>query len=216
MQISLVPTKRDPQRMMIRVAGKVMATLPRTVLAELHIEAGTPWSQALAERVAKAVAFDQARRKAIRLLERRMFGRAELIDRLTRADHPRAAAEVIADEMVERGVIDEAAYGRAIIDAQRARRPAGPHLLRHKLMQRKLSRDLIDKLLAEAIDPADSLEQAMTLAQRRLATVAMAKLDPASRKRRLWGLLQRRGFDAQTCREVLENLPGLRENEVFD
>ena len=95
-----------------------------------------------------------------------------------------------------------------VIRAERARKPAGARLLRYRLMQKKVPRALIDRLVAEADEAYDAVDEARALAQRRLAAAAMRTLEPAVRRRRVWATLARRGFDADTIRNAVDGLIG--------
>ena len=89
----------------------------------------------------------------------------------------------------------------------------GPRLLEQKLMQKKLPRDMVRELAQEAEDNTDPVEDAWSLVEKKLATSTMQKLDTATRKRRLWGMLARRGFDGETIRTVMDRVHGNDEED---
>lgn len=202
----LQPTKRDPGRVMIRVDGAVKATLPREVVDRLGIAVGTRWTEAAAERVAEAVDADKARRYAINALGRRALSAGELADRIRRRGHSSEVAAAVVGEMVDKRFIDDEAYGRSVIRAERSRRPAGPRLLRQKLMQKRLDRSLIDQLIRELEAEQDPVADARRLVDSRLRAPTFQRLDPAARQRRLWSQLARRGFAPETIRAAMEGL----------
>ena len=200
----LQPTKRDPARVMIRVGAKVAATLPRSAVDELGIAAGTPWTPALAAAVAEAVDADKARRYALNALGRRALSRGELVERIRRRGHGDEVARRVVDDLGSRGLVDDLAYARAVIRSERARKPAGPALLRAKLMHKRVDRQTIDAAIAEADDGYDQVEAARQLIERRLRTTAMRRADPPTRQRRLWALLARRGFSVDIIRAAIK------------
>lgn len=202
---------RDPARVSIRVGAKSMGTLARSRVEELGITPGEAWSDELAERVSVAMELDKAQRYALNALARRPLSEGQMRDKLRQRGHGSAAIEQIVSALVERGYLDDEAFGRSAIEAERARKPAGPQLLRYKLMQKKLSSELIDRLVNEADEAYDGVDVARQMAEKKLATSAMQKLDPAARKRRLWGQLARRGFGPDVIRSALEGLDGLDE-----
>jgi regulatory protein len=202
----LQPTKRDPNRVMIRVDGKVVATLPRDVIESLGVMVDTEWTASLAERVDVAVDADKARKYAMNALGRRALSCGELADRIKRRGHSQAVADRVVEELIERGYLDDLAYARAVIRSERARKPAGPSLLRAKLFKKRVGRSVIDRAIAEADADYDQIDAARALAERRLRTAAMQKADAETRKRRLWGLLARRGFNVDTIRSAMDQL----------
>lgn len=206
--IKLKPS-RDPSRVSIRVGGKSVGTISRTRAEAMGLSNGDEWTDGLAARVADAVAIDKAQRYALNALARRPMSEGQMRERLKRREFSVAVADEIVAALVERGLIDDESFGRHAIEAERRRKAAGGRLLRYKLMQKKLPRDLVDRLVDEAEAGYDAVDEARALAEKKLATMAMRKLDPAGRKRRLWGLLARRGFGPDVIRSALDPLAGL-------
>ncbi|MEX0654324.1 MAG: regulatory protein RecX [Phycisphaeraceae bacterium] len=190
---AIKPTQRDPARATVRVGRKVVATLPRQRIAELELTVGMAWTEALAARVAEAAVYDKALRQAMNRLARRGRSRHELDRKLRELGYEQGVRDRVLERLTELGFLDDEALGRALVREIQNRRPAGPHLLRQKLRHKGLDRALIDRLLAETREVQDQAGDAETLLRQRLR--AMARLDPATRKRRLYGLLTRRGFD---------------------
>jgi SOS response regulatory protein OraA/RecX len=52
------------------------------------------------------------------------------------------------------------------------------------------------------------------ITEKRLAAASLRRCEPRKRKQRLWGALARRGFDTDTIRQALEDLPGLHDDEA--
>jgi len=73
------------------------------------------------------------------------------------------------------------------------------------LTQRGLDRALIDRLLdADRPRPEDAVQGAADLARKTLRT--LGRFDPPTRKRRLWAMLARRGFDTDTIEAALRSV----------
>jgi len=201
-------TQRDPLRVTVRAGGKVVATLPRETANELGLAVGIKWTAALAARVADATDYDKALRYALRALGRRALSRGELADRIRRRGHGQAVVDQVIEHIVARGWLDDAQYGRAVIANERARKPTGDRLLRHKLAQKRVPRELAEQLVDEAEQDHDAVAEARRFAQTKLKSASFAKLDALTRKRRLWGQLARRGFGPDVIRQALEPLLG--------
>lgn len=198
------PTQRDPGRMTIRLGGKVVATLPMRKIEELGLHVGQVWDEALAQRVRQAGVFDKALRQAMNRLNRRAMSRRDLGRKLGDLGHEAPVCEAVLDHLTERGFLDDEAYARALIDATLRQKPAGPQLLRQKLYQKGIGRSLIEKLVGEATDGQDLAPGAVDLARKKLRS--LKRVDIATRKRRLYGLLARRGFNPDTISSVMSEL----------
>jgi len=208
---ALKPLPSDPDLIAVRVGRRTAARLRREDVAELGLEVGTVWDAALAARVAPRAAALEARRAALRLVNRRALSSGELIDRLRRKGFDADVARAVATRLVEQRILDDESYGRSIIERERARRPAGRRLLRHKLIAKRLSAALIDRLLDEADGEVDDVAEARALAEKRLRSASLQRCDRPTRTRRLFAALARRGFDPETIRTALAQLDDLSE-----
>jgi regulatory protein len=204
----LTPIRRDPSRLTVRAGGRAVATLGREQIEAMGLTVGMAWTEALAARVASAAEHDKARRYAARALGRRALSRGELIDRMRRRGHDESTATGVADELEANGWLDDRAYGRMVIDSERSRKPAGAALLRHKLAHKRVPRRLAEQLIDQAEQNYDAVAEARSLAERRLATASLQRCDRVAKRRRLWGLLARRGFCPQVIREALDPVLG--------
>ena len=201
---ALRPTNRDPNRSTVKVDGKAVGTLANQLIADLDLKVGSPWTDDLAERVGGAVVYDKAFRAATSRLARRAMSRGMLRQKLRTVKEPAPpdVIERVLDRLTELGFIDDRAFGEALIRETTRSKPAGPMLLRQKLMQKGVDRELIDGLVADATD--DREEQAEGATEIALKKVrSMQRLDAAARKRRLYGQLARRGFTPDAIRAAM-------------
>ncbi len=202
----IVASNRDGRRVVVKVDGKATARLSIEQVAALGLAAGMAWDAALAGRVAEAAAYDKAMQDALRRLNRRAMSRGDLDRKLRQLEHEPAIRQRVLERLAELSLLDDEAFGRALIRETTARRAAGPRLLGQKLRRKGLDRQLIDRLLAELREGqgADPAAGAIELARKRLAS--MQRLDAATRKRRLYGLLSRRGFEPPVIDTVMRTL----------
>ncbi len=197
------PTQRDPNRATVKVDGRAVGTLSLKLIADLGLAIGTPWNEALAAKVADAVLFDKAFRAATRRLGRRAMSRGMVQRKLRDLGHPPEAAQRVLQRLEELDLLDDEAFGRALIREITRAKPAGPMLLRQKLMTKGLDRALIDRLVGEATSDTDQQADGATdFARKKIRS--MQRLDPAARKRRLYGQLARRGFTPDAIHAALD------------
>lgn len=201
---AIVPDRKDPTRTIIKVDGRSVATVSQASIRELGIRENQPWDTQLAVQVAEAAKVDCAHRAAMQRLNRRALTTAQLASKLYRLGYAAATVQRVCRGLQQIGALDDEAFGRSLIRELQDRKPAGPRLLRQKLLQRGIEQSLIDRLIAESLDTADPRTTAIELARRKLPL--LERHDPKTRKKRLWGMLQRRGFDEETIQEVLEEV----------
>ena len=75
-----------------------------------------------------------------------------------------------------------------------------------ELLRSGVKGDVADKALDEVYDKTDSTAVARALAAKQAAR--LKKLDPLVARRRLVGMLQRRGFDYDTIKPVVDEVLG--------
>ena len=203
---AITPARSNTRRAVVKVDGKPVATLSLNLIAELGLGVDQLWDEAVAAKVHAAADYDRAYRAATNRLNRRQLSTYQLSQKLSKLGHSGPVLDRVIARLTDLGFLNDYALGQAIIQSIMSRKPAGPRFLRAKLRQRGLPGDLADRLIQETtVDTQTAVDQAATLARHRLKTMA-ANLDPAVCRRRLWGLLARRGFDGDTIEQALSQL----------
>lgn len=98
---------------------------------------------------------DEARKKALSLLERRDYGSAELTAKLIEKGAEPSDAEAAVARMVEYGFVNDENYA-AMVARHYAAKGYGPARVREELKKRKLDRELWDAALEEMPDNSDA------------------------------------------------------------
>ncbi len=207
--VEIRPTQRDANRATVRVGlvggrkkPRVVATLTTRSIADLGLKVGLVWTDALSSQVEQGSTVDKAMRAAMNRLNRRALTGWMLRDKLKSLGHESAVIDAVIERLTAMALLDDERYGRALIRDVLMRKPAGPALLKQKLFQKGIRGSLADRLVAEATADEDSqLESATAFARKRAAS--LARLDKATRDRRLYGQLARRGFDSDTIRAAM-------------
>jgi regulatory protein len=154
---------------------------------------------------------------AARFLESRSRSVHEVRRHLAAAKFPDALADAAVARLLELGMLDDAAFGRAWVESRDRARPRGEQALRHELSLKGIDRETVDAILQERNAPetdADDSSHADGGADRRAAErllarnrAALARVgDPRARRGRAYALLARNGFDPEVCREASARL----------
>lgn len=123
---------------------------------------------------------------------------------LAKREIPSEVAEPLLERFVEAQLIDDAQYARSFVSARLAAGGKSTSLLRRELKQKGVSQHHIDLALAD-LSAEQEFEIALRLVRARAAR--MENLEPEKRRRRLLGLLMRRGFSAaQASRAIAQAL----------
>jgi regulatory protein len=150
---------------------------------------------------------------AARFLEARSRSTAEVRRRLGRAGYRPELVEGAIARMIELGLLDDEAFGRAWVESRDRARPRGEIALRRELALKGVDRAVVDELLEKRRSPGGAvpegdgvdLEAARRLLARNERSLARIT-DPRQRRQRAYALLARNGFDPETCREAAAEL----------
>jgi len=149
-------------------------------------------------------AVEQAKNLALRLLTARSRSRGEVIRRL-RGRHFSGQAVQGAVEALERlGLLDDRAFARGWVERRQAARPTGRLGLERELREQGVAPDLVAEVLDEMLTDRDPEAEALDLLRTRAARYR--GLDREKALGRMYGLLSRRGFDAETARAAARRM----------
>jgi regulatory protein len=135
--------------------------------------------------------------RALALLDRRDYSRAELIRKLAEKGVPEADAAEAADRLAELGFVDDARYAPIVV-RHYAAKGFGERRIRQELMRRGIPRELWDEALGEMPDQTGRIDA--------LLRSRLSGADPGDRDalRRASDFLLRRGFDWDEVKEAVE------------
>lgn len=101
---------------------------------------------------------ESAKKRALRLLERRDYSRKELILKLTEKGEPLEDAEQVADRMQELGVIDDERYSRMLV-RHYAAKGYGLCRVKQELYRHGIHTDLWEEAIKEFPSPEETLDK---------------------------------------------------------
>ncbi len=141
-----------------------------------------------------------AKESAMRLLERRDYGRDELLARLVEKGFGEEEAAAAADRCVELGFINDENYA-AMVARHYSARGFGERRIREELRRRRIPREHWDTALDAVPGDSDS-------AYRCLCSKMRGRAPEPDELRRAAAAVQRRGFGYQETREAVERYRG--------
>jgi regulatory protein len=141
-----------------------------------------------------------ARSIALRRLTAAPQTRAQLTQALRRKGVPEGAAAAVLDRLAEVGLVDDAAFADAWVESRHVGRGLARRALGHELRRRGVADDLVDDAL-DRLSPEEERATALALVRARLP--ATRRLAPLPRRRRLLGLLARKGYPAGLAASVV-------------
>ena len=145
----------------------------------------------------------QARNIVLNQLNFMPRSRKELETALAKRHIEPDVAKIVLDRFEEIGMVDDAAYAELLIRSRCNTKRVSRSVLRQQLRQKGVNQEIIEEALLVVSD-ADELRMATELVERKAR--AMSRLEPEVRKRRLFGLLARKGYNTSIALRVIQDL----------
>lgn len=202
----LVEQRRSPNRRSVFIDGRFAFALSLNVVARFRLREGMTLTDQQVVQIRDGEARQECMDAALAFLGRRLHSRAELERKLGRAGYaPQAIQDVLA-ELERLGYLDDARFARTRALSAAQHRHHGRQRAFLELIKAGVSREVADRALDEVYGQANGLEVARQLALKQAAR--LRRLDPRVARRRLAGMLQRRGFDYETVRHIVDQALG--------
>jgi regulatory protein len=201
--------KRRENRRHIHLDGRFAFGLNVAVVARFRLREGMSLTDAQVQQIEQGQVRQECMDDAMAMLSRRLHSRAELARKLARREYTPKIVEAVLDDLQRLGYVDDARFAktRALSAAEHrhhGRRRAFAELIKTGVEDRTARRALDDVYAGH-----DSLKAARLLAEKQAPR--LRKLEPLVARRRLFGMLARRGFTYDEIRPVIDEVLGSAE-----
>lgn len=205
----------DSQRVNIFIDGAFALGVSLTTLSKARLYVGKALTDEEFAQLEHAEQGSKAYQAALRLLEARPRSTAEIRDRLRRKEFAPEAIDHAVERLGELGLLDDRAFAKLWVENRQTYRPRGPAALRNELRRKGVDRALVDQVLSNEALTGDPAAHAAELARSVVHKYAHAD-SRATFTRKLGGFLQRRGFDFETIRPIIDQLWSELEQRAED
>lgn len=197
--------ERNSQRVNVFIDGAFALGVSLNTLAREELYIGKHIDAAQWMRLQAAESVDKALQAALRFLQTRPRSVAEVRTRLQRKQLPPDAIEQAIVRLTELGLLNDTDFARLWVENRQTNRPRGAQALRDELYRKGIDRAIIDEAVSDHDLVGDAQEQALLVARGTLSKYAQIT-DRTTFQRRLGGYLQRRGFEYETIKPIVETL----------
>lgn len=199
--------KRSPNRRAVHLDGRFAFAVNLNVIARFALRVGKQLTDAELEQVGRAEQRQRCFDHALRVLSHRAIGRLELRRRLLRLkkwDDP--IVDAVLDDLQRLDYVNDARMARQSAETAAQRKRHGRNRALADLLKRGVDRETARHAVETTYEATDSMAMARELANKHLPR--LLRLPPEVARRRLFGVLLRRGHDYETVRPVVEELLG--------
>ncbi len=141
---------------------------------------------------------EDTKKRALRMLDRRDYGRDELIEKLIEKGEPPEDAQAVADRFCQLHIIDDARYASLVV-RHFAAKGFGRSRVKNELFKRRIPRELWDAALLELPETDETLD-------RLLRAKLRGDIDDRAALKRATDALLRRGFGWSEISSAVERL----------
>jgi regulatory protein len=198
--------KRRPNRRNVFLDGAFAFGVNLNVVAKFHLREGLVLNEQQVLDIQQGEVRQECFDKAMEYLQMRLHSRAELSKKLMRREYGQAVVDGVLDNLLRLGYLNDEQFARTKALSASEHKHHGRRRAKIELLKSGIKGEVADRALDEVYAQTDNLANAKLLAQKQAAR--LKRLDPAVARRRLVGMLQRRGFDYETIKPVVDQVLG--------
>lgn len=202
----LVPQKRNPRRLNVHLDGRFAFACTANIAVKFGLGEGVILSDEQLAAVQQGHVWQVCMDDAMRILERRLHSRSELQRKLALKQHAPEMVLLVLDELQRMGYVNDTRYSQTKASSAAEHRKHGRGRAYRDLLKAGVEGETARRAVEDVYERTDSLAIARELAQKKAPH--LRKLDPVVARRRLAGMLLRRGFDYEAIRPVMDEVLG--------
>jgi regulatory protein len=203
----ILEQKKRANRRNIYLDGQFAFGLNENVVAKFRLREGLTLTEQQVKEIAEGEVRQECFDYAMKYLGSRLHSRAELRKKLVRREYGGQVIDSVLDDLARMGYLDDARFAKTRALSAAEHKHHGRRRAYMELIKAGVTKDVADAALDEVYDDkSDSLAAARLLAEKKAPS--LKKLDPLTARRRLAGMLQRRGFDYETIKPVIDQVLG--------
>ena len=206
--------KRRANRRNIFLDGKFAFGCNLNVVAKFRLREGMNLSDEQVKSIQQGEVRQECFDQAMKLLERRLHSRAEMQRKLARREYGEQVISGVLDDLVRMGYVDDERFAKTKALSAAQHKQHGRRRAFLELIKSGIKGNVAAKAVEDVYDVTDTLAIARQLAIKQAPR--LRKLDPLVARRRLVGMLQRRGFNYDDIRPVVDEVLGYADDGSID
>ena len=199
---AITASARYPGRWIVEVDGKEVALVALETIDRLRLAIGRP-VDTVAEELEREAAAVKTYDRALNMLAARARSSRELERLLLRKGEAPANVEQAITRLTGAGFLDDAAYARQFARSKAAGAGLTKRRVEQELRKRGVDREVAGQAIDDVFLSEELSEEALVdrAAQKKLRS--LGSVDPATRVRRLYAYLARRGYSPDQVRAAV-------------
>ncbi len=193
--------KKNKKRSSIFVDNEYYCSIDKDILGEICLSEGRQLNEEEFSRIMETIQYKDALRAALYMLTRSSKTENEVRKKLREKQYSEKSINQVLKYLEEINYVNDTNYTESYVRSMRDTKGISRKSLYYKLVAKGIDSDIIQQVLDEAgINDYDS---ALKIAQKKAITIKGDKREKASK---LLSFLYRKGYEAEICRKVIEEL----------
>lgn len=203
----IVTQKRRANRVSVFIDGRFAFGCNVAVVARFRLRKGMSIDLPMIGKIEQSEIRQDCFDAATRLLGQRLHSRSELMRKLSRRkDWSAELIEQVISELERLGYVNDTRFATAKALSLAQHKKHGQRRARAELLKAGVHSEVADRALTDVYEQHDSSAIARELALKQASR--LRRLEPMVARRRLAAMLQRRGFDYDAIRPVIDEVLG--------
>jgi regulatory protein len=203
--------KNNPSRYSIFLDGKFFCGIDKGVVEKFQLKLGMEMDEEKLKELIYEAELSKAKSYVYRILGKRMYTCKEVKDKLVERGYLDEIVQDVIATLERYGYLNDKNYAEEWIQSRLRSNPKGKYVLRQELARKGIEDSIIVDALGQEFDESKEQDMALELAQRKIKLYKND--DPASARRKLQGVLFRRGFNSEMINAVIEQVMGEESEE---
>jgi len=203
----IIEQKRRANRRNIYLDGVFAFGLNDNVVARFRLREGMTLSDEQVRQIAEGEVRQECFDYAMKCLQSRLHSTSELRRKMVRREYGETVIDGVIADLARMGYLDDARFAKTKALSAAQHKHHGRRRAFVELLKAGVKKDVADAALDDVYhDKNDSTREARQLAEKKAPS--LRRLEPAVARRRLAGMLMRRGFDYETIKPVIDQVLG--------
>ena len=203
---AITEQKRRPNRRNIFLDGAFAFGCNVNVVARFRLQEKQSLTTEEVGRIQLGEVKQECFDTALRFLESRLHSRSELQRKLMRREYGPTVIAAVLDDLTRLNYVNDERFAKTKALTAAQRKQHGRRRAIMELAKAGVRGEVARRAVEDVYEATDSLAIARQLAMKQADR--LRKLEPIVARRRLVGMLQRRGFDYDTIRPVIDEVLG--------
>jgi regulatory protein len=203
--------RRAPKRRNVYLDGAFAFGCNLNVVARFRLREGLELSAGQIDDIKTGEIRQECFDAAMRSLQTRLHSRSELKKKLMRKEWGEPIIDGVLDDLLRLGYLDDARFAKTKAMSAAQHKHHGRRRAMTELLRSGVKSDVANTALNDVYEQTDPTAMARDLALKQVNR--LKRLAPEVARRRLVGMLQRRGFDYDSIKPVVDEVLGGDESE---